>query len=130
MTTSARDLDAADAAKILRVELRANFPGVRFSVRIDRFSMGEAINVEWTDGPSVARVGPVTHPFADIERDELTGEILSGGNRYIGLQRDYSPAFWTWGRSQLPDNGDLEVYGLMYRTTFGWPRPDSVQIDG
>lgn len=44
-------LDAKDAAKMIRRDLKATFPGAKFSVRIDRFAGGSSIHVSYTDGP-------------------------------------------------------------------------------
>jgi hypothetical protein len=85
-------LDIIEAAKLLRKELREKFPGVKFSVRIDRFSMGEAIDVRWLDGPATVLVDRIVDQYSDIDRDPSTGEILSGGNRYVNATREYSPA--------------------------------------
>ena len=44
------------AAKVLRVELAQMFPDAPFSVRIDQYSGGERIDVNWVDGPSTYSV--------------------------------------------------------------------------
>lgn len=51
------------AAKNIRAELKADYPGVKFSVRSDRFSMGNAIRVGWTDGPNTAQVEAITDKY-------------------------------------------------------------------
>jgi len=86
-----RRLDITEAAKLLRRELREKFAGVKFSVRIDRFSMGESIDVRWLDGPATLLVDSIVDKYSDIDRDPATGEILSGGNRYANTARKYSP---------------------------------------
>lgn len=51
------------AAKNIRAELKAAYPGVKFSVRTERFSMGNAIRVAWTDGPNTAQVETITNKY-------------------------------------------------------------------
>lgn len=51
------------AAKNIRAELKAAYPGVKFSVRVERFSMGNAIRVGWTDGPNTAQVEAITYKY-------------------------------------------------------------------
>ena len=52
-------IDTADCAKLVRRALKANFPGVKFSVRSSSYSMGSSIHVGWTDGPTVDAVNSV-----------------------------------------------------------------------
>jgi hypothetical protein len=89
--TELKKLEITEAAKLLRKELREKFPGVKFSVRIDRFSMGESVDVRWLDGPATVLVDAIVDQYSDIDRDPGTGEILSGGNRYANTARKYSP---------------------------------------
>lgn len=49
-------IDAADVAKLVRARLKANFPGVKFSVRTSKYSMGASITASWTDGPTTKQV--------------------------------------------------------------------------
>ena len=51
------------AAKNIRAELKAAYPGVKFSVRTERFSMGNAIRVGWTDGPNTAQVEAIINKY-------------------------------------------------------------------
>ena len=75
--------DIKEAAKRLRQELKEKFPETKFSVRIERYSMGEAINVFWTNGTASDKVEEILPKYEDIDRDEATGEILCGCNRYV-----------------------------------------------
>jgi len=56
-------ISCADTAKLVRKALRAEFPGVKFSVRSRTYSGGASIDVKWTDGPTVAEVQPVIKFF-------------------------------------------------------------------
>lgn len=69
---TARYIDTADAAKMLRPLLKREFPGVKFSVRIDRYSGGSSIDVAWTDGPTVEQVDTVTHGFQGRRFEGMT----------------------------------------------------------
>lgn len=128
----ARDKDVVVAAKMLRAALAESFPRARFSVRVDRFSLGEAIDISWLDGPAETLVQQVTRAYEDISRDDATGEILGGGNRYISPQRDYSPAAWAWGKANArTETGEIEIdaYRIMARTSFG-DGPGEVTLHG
>lgn len=51
--TSEREyLSCAETAKLLRAALKAEHPGVKFSVRSHTYAGGASINVGWADGPT------------------------------------------------------------------------------
>jgi len=56
-------IDTAEQAKLVRAALRRAFPGVRFRVRIHRYSGGSSVDVRWTDGPTWRAVKAVTDPY-------------------------------------------------------------------
>jgi phospholipid N-methyltransferase len=80
----------AESAKILREALKKEFPEIKFSVRSSNFSMGSSIDISYNDGPIEKDVEKITSEFENISYDSYTGEILSGGNRYIHVRRDVS----------------------------------------
>lgn len=103
------EIEIVEAAKILRSELAETFPTTKFSVRVERFSMGESINVNWVDGASSIKVDAILHKYEYISRDAM-GEILSGGNRYVQGQRTISEAIRAketaeWLRTHTSENG-------------------------
>lgn len=57
-------ISCADTAKLIRRQLKAQFPGVKFSVRSHTYSGGASIDVGWTDGPKESRVESVVGVFA------------------------------------------------------------------
>jgi hypothetical protein len=65
-------VSATDTAKLVRHWLKTEFPGVKFSVTTDRYSMGAALNVDWTDGPTVQEVDAVVAPFVGEGFDGMT----------------------------------------------------------
>jgi hypothetical protein len=54
--TNDRYLSCVDTAKLVRKALRADFPGVKFSVRSSTYAGGASIDVGWTDGPTSKQV--------------------------------------------------------------------------
>lgn len=78
---------AKEVAKTLRTELKKAFPGCKFSVRCSGSSLHDSINVAWTDGPTEKQVEAIAKKHEQIDRDEASGEILSGGNRFVGTYR-------------------------------------------
>jgi len=91
---SSRSLEEQDVtvkAKLIRERLKDKFPGVEFRVKTSRYSMGESIDVYWTDGPALDKVEPLLTDFEDLNRDPSTGEILCGGNSHVFAQRTIRP---------------------------------------
>ena len=59
-----RYLSCAETAKLIRKQLKAKFPTVKFGVRSSVYAGGASINVDWTDGPTADMVDAVVKPFA------------------------------------------------------------------
>lgn len=55
--------EAAQTAKAIRGELKTAFPGMKFSVRSETFSGGDAVRIGWTNGPSYEAVDAITDRF-------------------------------------------------------------------
>ena len=51
------------AARNIRKELAAAFPGVKFSVRNSRYSGGNSLRVAWMDGPQTAQVDEIVSKY-------------------------------------------------------------------
>lgn len=64
--------DHVTCGKNIRAELKKNFPNVKFSVRYESFSMGDAYRVSWDDGPIVQEVDALLHKFASGRFDGMT----------------------------------------------------------
>jgi hypothetical protein len=57
-------ITAAETAICLRATLAKMFPGVKFSVTSENYSMGCAVRVHWTDGPGDKAVHAVTDNYS------------------------------------------------------------------
>ena len=86
------------AAKNIRLQLRAAFPGIKFSVRNRDYA---SIDVSWSDGPTNAQVTAVTAAYQagrfdgmeDIYQSAtLPWNIVFGGAKYVFTSRETSPA--------------------------------------
>ena len=70
------------AAKNIRIELKALWPSVKFSVKGESFSGGDAIRVSWEDGPIVAQV------------EEVVGKYKAGSFNGMEDIYEYSRSAW------------------------------------
>lgn len=68
---SPRRLDATETAKLVRAALRREFPGVKFSVRTDKYAGGASVNVTWTDGPTSKAVDRVAGIYSGADFDGM-----------------------------------------------------------
>ncbi len=82
----------------IRRELKAKFPGVKFSVRKRSY---DSVSVNWTDGPTEEQVKEITVKYRDSYFDSMQDMSVScsssfnevyGGVGYVFIDRDYSDA--------------------------------------
>ena len=108
-----------EVAKLIRKELKLSFPKQKFSVRNRGGSMSDAIHVDWIDGVALNPVREKVRKFERIDRDDITREILGGGNTFVFAEREvsernrekirkqiekkssFSPAFSDWERQNI-----------------------------
>lgn len=97
---------SAAAAVEIRKALKKAFPGVKFSVRSDTFSMGDSVDVSWTDGPMDELVKSITDMFRygrfDSMQDlsysvDVDPRLNCSGAKYVHTNRNVSDEF----RSQM-----------------------------
>lgn len=81
---TSRYVDTADAAKLIRKHLKVTFPGVKFGVRISRYSGGSSIGINWTDGPTVAQIETSTHAFRGKRFEGMTDCSYGASSWYCG----------------------------------------------
>lgn len=124
--------EQARAAKNLKRELQAAFPGVRFSVRSEGFSMGDAVRVSWTCGPTVDEVKALTGKYErgsfngmeDIyEYDssaygDAVGRVL-GRTKYVTEDREYPAGARDEVARLLCEAQGVEFNGHHTRGVFG-----------
>jgi len=86
----------AEAAKCIRKELREAFPTVKFTVRSESFSMGDAVRISYWNGPTTKEVQAITDKYQygtfngmeDIY--ELKDEKVDlPQSKYVQVSREY-----------------------------------------
>lgn len=63
--------EVVQAAKLIRADLKASFPGIKFRVVTKSYSMGNSINIYWTDGPTRDSVKPLVAKYKDGDFDGM-----------------------------------------------------------
>lgn len=89
------------AAKNIRAELKAAFPGIKFAVRTERYTGGTSLNVTWTDGPTTEMVDAIAGKYQEgsfngmediYEYGNRVFTDIFGGAKYVFAQRARSDA--------------------------------------
>lgn len=76
-------ISTKEAAAMIRAALKVQFPAAKFSVRMKSFAGGSSIDVDWTDGPTQARVKQITRPFEQKGFDGMTDSTTYGDPGYL-----------------------------------------------
>jgi hypothetical protein len=124
--------DLNTAAKNIRIELKAAFPAVKFSVKSKRFSGGDDINVSWIDGPTTRQVDAIIQRYREGTFDGMTDcyeyersawTYAFGSSKYLFAYRDHSDAVIETLLKQTADHLkglDREPTVEMYRKGALW----------
>jgi hypothetical protein len=125
-------IPGAGAAKNIRADLKKNFPGVKFSVRMEHYG---SINIKWENGPTGEAVEKITDRYVSGYFDGMDdsyhnthsvfGDVF-GSEKYVSCYRDTGtleeslfPAFCALVGVEVPEhrynaqyNGD-SVYTIL-----------------
>ncbi len=74
----------AQAAKLIRQDLKKAFPSHTFSVRSDSFAGGNSVHIEWSDGPTNDQVQAITGKYQYGSFDCMQ-DLYEHTNRIEGL---------------------------------------------
>lgn len=95
-------ISTTDTAKLIRKVLKESFPGIKFYVRSDCYSMGSSIHIKWTDGPTESQVNSIVSFFTGstfdgitdctdyINRDLENGQVVHFEPDHVFARRDLS----------------------------------------
>lgn len=87
-------ISPTDTAKLVRKTLAEKFPGVKFSVKTDKYSGGSSIDVRWTNGPTQSDVEAAARHFHGTDFDGMIDLASPNGrpymNDYIFFGRDFT----------------------------------------
>jgi len=118
MTT--RYISVADTAKEVRKALKAEFPGVKFTVRSDSYSGGASIRVGWVDGPTTKAVRAVTGRYEGATFDGMID--LKSYHTTLVVNADGTPEEVHYGADYIFTDRTLSaefgvtLAGLFYET--------------
>lgn len=143
---SKKTSQALGAANI-RKELRKAFPGIKFRVRSDSFSMGNSIDVDWAMGPTAAEVREITSKYQEghfdgmqdlyeYDRENVFCDLF-GGAKYVSETREIpKESAETVKAALLPSLGEsitcdpYEVERLVYKVMRETSFPPGAIVSG
>ena len=88
-------MELIQGKKQLLKELKQAFPGVKFSSRSSRFSMGDSINIDYENGPKNSDVEKIANQYQEgsfngMEDIYEYNDNPKGCTKYISVGRSYS----------------------------------------
>lgn len=141
-------LSCADTAKHLRKALKAEFPGVKFSVRSKTYSGGASITAYWTDGPKQADVQAICDRYSGASFDGMIDlkshhdsllstedgfEVVHFGADFVFATRTISPDFYAEFAEALSEfvsePVDLAQWGTHGYNGEAWNKRYAVAVD-
>jgi hypothetical protein len=93
---------AAATAAAIRIRLKREFPGIKFSVTSSNFSMGNSVDIHWTDGPRSKDVDSIVDQYQYGHFDGMTDcynyrdiskDLGCPGAKYVMTQRSLTPEY-------------------------------------
>lgn len=90
-------ISTKDVAKLVRAELRAAFPGVKFSVRCGTGTASAWMNVSWADGPTTRQVGDITGRFEGRKFNGMTDSYDHQGSVLVAGEGEAMPEEVVYG---------------------------------
>ena len=108
---------AALTAKMIKKRLAGLYPSVKFSVTSDVFSMGDSVDVRWTDGPLKDAIEAIAKEYQHGSFDGMTdsydysaidASLGCSGSKYVQCHRSVSP-----GHKAMLEAKVQEHYGKM-----------------
>ena len=85
---TAKYIDRAEVARLMKKELTAKYAGVSFSITSKTYSGGGSITIKWTDGPTESQVEHVVSKFesrgfdGSIDMEYIIRHYIKGGKLY------------------------------------------------
>lgn len=120
MATRTKTTHAA-AAQAIRQDLKKAFPGVKFMVRSRSFSMGNSVDVEWTDGPTRSEVDRIIGRYQYGHFDGMQ-DLYEYSNR----RDDLPQAKYVSGSRSMSEEVRAELLAYVADRFFEPPERDGV----
>ena len=94
------------AAKNIRTELKASFPGIKFSVRGESFAGGDSIDVRWGDGPTVKEVDSIISKYQYGRFDGMQDMYVYGDSLWCKV---FGDAKYVHGERKVSAENEMKV---------------------
>ena len=96
--------EVAQAASQIKAELKAAYPTVKFSVRSESFSMGDAVRISWHDGPLTKEVDAIVKKYQYGHFDGMQ-DLYENSN----MRKDIPQAKYVQTSRQISEDSRLGI---------------------
>ena len=123
---SKQSYEPKGTAQVIRKQLKAEFPGVKFSVKTGRSGF-DIVRVEWIDGPTWGEVDALMGKYATQGFDGMTDcryrldNETDWGIAWVVCERDFSQELSARAEAFLDEN--LDGFSSLHE----WDRPCEVR---
>lgn len=114
----------AAAAKLIREDLKEAFPGTKFRVKARGYNTHDAIDVDWTDGPSTALVAPLLRKYQEGDFDGMIDLY-----EYTNLREDVPQVNYVHTQRES-SNAARQAVVDQINAAFGWDLKTEVGYGG
>lgn len=124
------------AAKNIKEELRCAFPGIKFSVRSETFSMGDAVRISWDNGPTGKEVDAIVKDYCNSEFDgmqDLSTYVKKdkhkfGSAKYVTTSRHCSEFMDQIEAALKPHYPEADHYQIFQNQNLAWRIASKVSL--
>jgi hypothetical protein len=122
-----RHIPTTDCAKLIRRDLKAHFPGTKFSVKCHKYAGGSSIDVSWYDGARVADVQKIARRYEGASFDGM--QDLKTYNRSLVVNEQGQPEEIGYGVDYIHcnrhitnrDTQEVILFNRCAQHYAGWP---------
>jgi hypothetical protein len=126
----------AGAAAAIKKELQTSFPGIKFSVTSDSYSMGDSVHIGWEDGPTTKEVEAISGKYQygsfnsmedlyehtnsrdDIPQTKYVSENRSQSETVKALLPTFAAMFHPDQETDYRNNPESILYRIWSKTSF------------
>lgn len=106
---------AAQTAQVIRKELKQSFPDIVFSVRSENFTGGNAVNIDYTDGPRIEEVEKIVRKY---EYGQFDG--MQDLYEYTNVRKDIPQVKYIMVYRQMSKETEQKIIDKVSNHYVGW----------
>lgn len=105
----------AEAAQLIRKELKKEFPSIKFSVCSDSYSGGNSVRISWKDGPITDNVSKITRKYQYGHFDGMCDCY-----EYSNVNDNFPQVKYVFNNREVSESIKDECFEQLKKTLYGW----------